>query len=256
MTIQKLKTFLEAQQNADGNIRSENSTKTTAEYLLVHRFCPDINVGNPENARTYLIENLPAFAISEVKKGFKLMERIWQIAVGIPDDTQFLSDQFLDLSLSCVPVSVKSSVLLVLFLQKVHNDSTRDVLEEVKEYQQALMKTVSLNTLYETTHNLMTFHLAREWPETEDIITQSCAWLSKNVFSFCYCIDLLAETAGVIQLCGCKNEKGVKKMTSILRNHQNEDGGFPVFAGGNSEFHPSLVALWALTVSDFFDDLT
>lgn len=249
MTIRRLRTFLEAQQAVDGRFITENSIKATAEYLLVHRFCPGIRIGNPEKAGAYLLENLPLFALLEVKKEFKSMERIWQIAVGIPEDTVFLSDQFLELSLSCIPVSVKSSLLFVLFLQKVQDDSIEDILEEVKEYQRDLLKTLSLDTLYETTHNLMTFHLAQKRYDTEDIIVKCCTWLSKHVFSFSNCIDLLAETVSIICLSGCKNKKIIKKILSVILRSQNEDGGFPVFTGGKSEFHPSLVTLWAATAS-------
>lgn len=253
MTIQDLRTYFESLQNAEGDFISDNNVKATAEYLLVHQFCPEIGVGNTEKARAFLIDSLPQFAFSEVGKGFKLMEKIWQIAVGIPEHTRFLSEQFLYLSLSGLPVSVKSSLLLVLFLQKVQDDSIKDVLEEVKEYQRMLQKTVSLNTLYETTHNLMTFKLAQQRYNVDRIILQSCTWLLKNVFTCSNCIDLLAETLGVIHLCGHDNDRiAVKKIFTILLAHQNNDGGFPVFAGGKSEFHPSLVSLWALTAYNRF----
>jgi hypothetical protein len=244
MNINALRQFVKTRQDAEGSFISENSVKTTAEYLLVHRFCPQINVGDVEKAKTYLKRQLPYFALSEVTKGFTSMEKIWQIAVGIPEETQVLSGEVLKLCLSgAMPVSVKSSLLLLLFLEKVQVELD-DILKEVIEYQKALFRTVSLDSLYETTHNVMTFSQAQTHYEVRDIIDCSCEWLSENVLSLSRCIDLVAETAGVFSLCNYTNEN--TELFSFL-DHQNEDGGFPVFVGGTSEIHPSLVTLWAVT---------
>lgn len=249
MTIQKLKTFLEALQEEDGGFTSDNRIKATAEYLVIHRFCPHVTLGDTEKARTFLKDNLSVFASFEVKKDFKLMEEILQISAGIPEDTAFLSEKFLDLSLSSVSVPVKSSLLLVLFFQNIENNVIKGVLEEIVEYQKELFKTVSLNSLYETAHNLMTFKVAREKYNVEKIIHQSCRWLSENVFSYNTCVDILAETVGVTFFCGCEDEKATKKILPVVLKSQNTDGGFPLFVGGKSEFHPSLLGLWALTES-------
>ncbi len=240
---------MESLQDSEGTYMSKNSVKATSEFLLVHRFCPQIQVGDTEKARTFLVDNLPYFAEHEVKKGFKSMERIWQIAVGIPEDTMFLSKQFLDI-LFHVPPSVKSALLMVLFLQDVRTISMKDALNDVIDYQKMLFKTPSLETLYETTHNLMTFYLAREH-DVNKIIRESCEWLSEHIFgeNCINCIDLLAETLSVTLLCGHKNEVMSCEILSILLQNQNADGGFPIFAGGTSEFHSSLVCLWALTAS-------
>lgn len=246
MTIQELKTFLGSLQDSEGKFISENSIKATAEYLLVHRLCPEIGVGDTEKAETFLVNQLPCFAFWEVSKGFKSMEKIWQIAVGIPDTTSFLSERFLDLSLS-VPIPVKSSLLLALFLQKVENKLIEGVLKDVVAYQETLFKTVSLDTLYETTHNIMTFKTAQKYNVT-DIIHQGCTWLSENIFLYKNCIDLVAETVAVTLLCSFVNER-ITKMLSVIIDNQNKDGGLPVFAGGKSEFHSSLVGLWALTAA-------
>jgi hypothetical protein len=243
---QKVRAFLESLQGPDGSFTSKNTIKATSEYLLVHRFCPQINIGTVEKAQKYLISSNPVFALHEVRKGFKSMEKIWQISVGIPDKTLELSQEFLDLSISFKDNSVKSALLMVLFLQKIEDNSLGRILESVIDYQKTLWEIVSLDTLYETTHNLMTFHLARTRGfNTDKIISKSCTWLSSVVFSRSDCIDLLAETVGVTFLCGYENIS--RKAFSTVLDHQNEDGGFPIFAGGKSEFHPSLVSLWALT---------
>ncbi len=241
MNIHTLQRFLSGLQDAEGRFVTENPVKATAEYLLVHRLCPNMNVGNIGKARIYLKEQLPPFAVQDVTKGFKSMEKIWQIAVGIPEETLFLSDALLRLSRSGVSVSVKSSLALVLLLQ---GQDVNDVVKEVITYQKQLFKTVSLDNMYETTHNVMTFFLT---PYTaKDIIAECCEWLSLNMGSFSDCIDLLAETVGVLLLCGYKK---YSKMLSVLSTHQNEDGGYPIFVGGESAFHPSLVSLWAFTAS-------
>lgn len=245
----KLKSFLETFQDTDGKFVSDNPVKSTAEYLLVHRFCPQIQVGDTGRARQFLIDNLPHFAFYDVKKGFEHMEYVWQIAVGIPEETLHLSEKFLDLSVSCLPASVKSSLLLVLFMQNVRDRRIEHALQEVMEYQRKLFEKVSLETLYETTHNLMTFSLAKEH-YTREIIVQSCVWLSENAFFYSDCIDLLAETVGAFLLCEYKDQEFINKSLSLLIKNQNEDGGFPVFKKGRSEFHSSLVGLWALTASE------
>jgi hypothetical protein len=248
--MNRLRKFLESLQDSDGKFMSENCIKATSEFLLVHRFCPQIGVGDTEKARAFLVDNLPCFAAYEVKKGFKSMERIWQIAVGIPEETMFLSKEFLDI-LFCVPVSVKSALLMVLFLQDVRDKSMKKALIDVIDYQKVLFTTPSLETLYETTHNLMTFFLVREHA-VNDIIRASCEWLFNHIFweKWINCIDLFAETLSVTFLCGYGNEVMSDRILSILLQNQNADGGFPVFAGGTSEFHSSLVCLWALTASD------
>lgn len=245
----KLKSFLETYQDANGKFVSENPVKSTAEYLLVHRFCPQIQVGDTGKAKQFLIDSLPHFAFYDVKKGFEHMEYVWQTAVGIPEETLQLSGKFLELSVSCLPASVKSSLLLVLFMQNVRDKRIGHVLREVVEYQKKLFEKVSLETLYETTHNLMTFSLAKEY-NTKDIIFQSCMWLSENVLFYSDCIDLLAESVGIFLLCEYEDQEFINKSISLLIENQNEDGGFPVFKKGRSEFHPSLVGLWALTASE------
>ncbi|MBU7015943.1 MAG: hypothetical protein HXS44_00425 [Theionarchaea archaeon] len=230
---------------------SKNSIKATSEFLLVHRFCPQIQVGDTEKARTFLVDNLPYFAEHEVRRGFKSMERIWQIAVGIPEDTIFLSKEFLDILLH-VPPSVKSALLMVLFLQNMRTTPMKEALNDVIDNQKVLFETPSLDTLYETTHNLMTFHLAHGY-DVDDITRESCEWLSQHIFgeNCINCIDLLAETLSVTFMCGYRNEVMSCKTLSILLQNQHADGGFPIFAGGTSEFHSSLVCLWALTVSGY-----
>jgi hypothetical protein len=47
---EKLRTFLESFQGQDGKFISENSIKATAEYLLVQRFCPEIQIGDMKEA--------------------------------------------------------------------------------------------------------------------------------------------------------------------------------------------------------------
>lgn len=242
--IVKLKAFLDSLQDSEGKFTTNNPLKSTAEYLLVNRFCPDIGVGDPGKARTYLIDNLPLFAEYQVKKGFTLMEKIWQIAVGIPEDTVHLSDHFLQLC-TRVTDSVKSSLLLVLLLQNINHDLT-SLLKEVITYQKELYKTISPDSLYETTHNLMTFYVAQQKYDIINTINESCTWLSHHIFSFSNCIDLMAETASVSLLCGYHDEH-VARILSALPEHQNEDGGIPVYVNGKSEFHASLVTLWALT---------
>ena len=249
--MNRLKTFLESLQDSEGKFVSKNSVKATSEFLLVHHFCPQIQVGDTDRARTFLVCNLPYFAEHEVRKGFKSMEKIWQIAVGIPEDTMFLSKEFLDILFHVHP-SMKSALLMVLFLQNMKTTSMKNALHDVIDYQKVLFKTPSLETLYETTHNLMTFYLAREC-YVHDIIRKSCEWLSEHIFEepCITCIDLLAETLSVSLLCEYRNEVMSYKILSILLQNQNADGGFPVFAGGTSEFHSSLVCLWALTASGY-----
>jgi len=125
--------------------------------------------------------------------------------------------------------------------------TVHDVIEEVISYQKELFKTVSLDSLYETTHNVMTFFLAQKQYNVENIIAESCKWLSLHVYSFSDCIDLLAETAGILLLCRYNHTE----ILSLLQTHQNEDGGFPIFLGGESAFHSSLVSLWAFTAAGF-----
>lgn len=245
MNIHRLQRFLWRLQDAEGRFVTENPVKATAEYLLVHQLCPGINVGDVGKAQTFLKGQLPFFALQEVTKGFSQMEKIWQIAVGVPEETHFLSDTFLQLCRSGVSVSVKSSLALVLLLQR---QNVNEIVKEVIAYQKELFKTVSLDSLYETTHNVMTFFLAQKQCTVEDIILESCEWLSSSVGSFSDCIDLLAETTGVLLLCGYKN-KSITKILSVLSDQQNEDGGYPVFIGGESAFHSSLVNLWAFTAS-------
>lgn len=238
MNIHRLQQFLKSLQDAEGKFVTENPVKATAEYLLVHRLCP--LGGDTEKARNYLKGQLPWFAAQDVMKGFTSMEKILQIAVGIPAETLFLSDAFLYLSRSGVSASVKSFLAFVLLLQGQNVD---EVIKEVITYQRELFKTVSLDSLYETTHNVMTFFQAQ--CNVRDIIGECCEWLSLHVGSFSECIDLLAETAGILQLCGYNHTN----ILLMLQDHQNEDGGFPIFVGGESAFHSSLVSLWAFTAS-------
>ena len=85
---------------------------------------------------------------------------------------------------------------------------------------------------------------------------QHSAGVTKHVLDgfwfdlFSDCTDLMAETAAVTLFCQCKNEE-ILSLLSTLETHQNKDGGFPVFAGEKSEFHSSLVSLWALTASAY-----
>jgi hypothetical protein len=175
------------------------------------------------------------------------MERIWQIAVGIPEDTLFLSERFTKLCFSGVSASVKSALLLVLFQQNVET-ALDTVLREVMNYQENLFKTVSLDSLYETTHNLLTFYVACQKYDVDDIIFRCCEWLYQTVFLYENCIDLLAETLSVTYLCGYEDGNS-KRIISLLLETQNTDGGLPIFAGEKSEFHPSLVGLWGLSAS-------
>ncbi len=248
MTIQRLRTFLETFQDKDGGFTSDDRIKATSEYLVAHKFCPQIRCGDTEKAKTFLKDCLSSY-VPEAEKEFTLTKEILRISSGIPEDTTFLSEKFLDLSLSPVSVPVKSSLLLILFFQNVENRLMKDVLEEVVEYQKNLFKKVSFNNLYETAHNLMTFGWAQKTYNVEDIIRQSCGWLCKNVFSYDTCIDILAETVGVMALCRYEDKEITKKILSVVLESQNTDGGFPLFEDGKSEFHPSLLALWALAAS-------
>ncbi len=242
--MKSLKIFLESLQRPEGSFTSENPVKATAEYLLVHQLSR-LEMGDPERARKFLSESLPVFALQEVGKGVETMETVVQIATGIPEYTKFLSEKFLDLSLSgLMPDSVKSSLLLVLLLQRCEDKRMEKVVEDIKDYQGELVKTVSLNSLYETAHNVMAFFLAQERYEVDNILLESCQWLSRNVFAFEECIDLLAEAAAVSALSG-HFDRYTEIVSEVLR-HQNKDNGFPVFAGRKSEFHPSLVTLWTL----------
>jgi len=243
MNISHLTEYITSFQESDGSIRSENSAKATAEFLLVHRFCPDIKVGSVESAQSFLREALPVFASCEVKKGFRSMESIWQIAVGIPEDTVHLSELFGEVACSSVTPAVKSALLLVLSLQGY--PCTRKLREDVISYQYGLFTTPSLDSLYETTHTCMAFWAGRS-PEYEDIIMKSCTYLSHNLLSYASCIDLVAEGLGVLVLMDWESPV-YEKAFSVLDRNQNADGGFPVFEGGSSAFHPSLVALWAIT---------
>ena len=245
--MNRLRLFLESLQDSEGKYMSENCVKATSEFLLVHRFCPHLGVGDTEKDRAFLVGNIPPFAAYEVRKGFTSMERIWQIAVGIPEDMLYLSKEFLDI-LPRAPVSVKSALLMVLFLQNIKTGSMKKALHDVIDYQKVLFRSPSLDTLYETAHNVMTFYLAREH-SVNKIIHESCQWLSEHGFGDCSnCIDLLAEIVSVNLLCGYEN-RVVSDQIPVLLQNQNADGGFPVFKGGASEFHSSLVSLWALTAS-------
>jgi hypothetical protein len=249
INLPRLRDYLESFQDPEGKIRSENSAKATAEYLLVYRLCPHIAVGNPEKARIYLKNQLPSFAEYHIKKGFSFMEEIWQVAVGIPEDTLFLDSPVYELLQSSLSPSVKSGLLLLLCMQKCKRDLSRNV-QDVVSYQKELMKAVSLDSLYETTHNLITFYFAQEYYLVGKIIQESCSWLAENVLSSKECIDVVAEAAAVISLFGYKKDKEINAMLSWVSKNQNADGGFPVFAGGKSEFHSSLVSVWAFTTQD------
>ena len=243
MNTSGLREYVTSFQQSDGSIGSENSVKATAEFILVHRFCPEIHGGNLESARSFLREALPVFASHELKKDFRSMESIWQVAVGIPEDTMHLSDIFAEIACSSVTPAVKSALLLLLSLQGY--PYPEELREEVISYQYDLFTSPSLDALYETTHNCMTFWAGRS-PEYEDIIMKSCVFLSHHLLSYAHCIDLVAESLGVLML--MDHEIPVSEEAfSLLEQNQNADGGFPIFEGGPSEFHPSLVVLWALT---------
>jgi hypothetical protein len=231
---------VEGFQNPNGSIAVNNCIKATAEYVLVHRFCPALHIGDIQKAQMYLLDQLPVFAFHDIKKGFDSMEEIWQIAVGIPEETVFLSEKFLTLC-KRMDVSVKSSLLLVLLLQKVKG--IQNILKEVIAYQKKLFDTVSLDTVYETTHNVMTFYAALPDYNVQGIISDSCSWLLDHGVEFQNCIDAFAETAGVLQMC----KYDADTFLSVLDLNQNKDGGYPVFAGGESAFHSSLVTLWAFS---------
>ncbi|MGC1119796.1 MAG: hypothetical protein WBA22_01780 [Candidatus Methanofastidiosia archaeon] len=249
INLPRLRDYLESFQDPEGKIRSENSVKATAEYALVYRLCPRITVGNPEKARIYLKNQLPSFAEYHIKKGFIPMEEIWQVAVGIPEDTLFLIAPVYELLQSSLSPSVKSGLLLLLCMQKCKRDLSRN-LQEIVSYQEELMKTTNLDTLYETTHNLITFYFAQKYYPVTEIIQVSCSWLTENVLFSKECIDVVAEAAAVISLFGYKKDKEIKAMLSWVSKSQNVDGGFPVYAGGKSEFHPSLVSVWAFAAQD------
>ncbi|MBU7023483.1 MAG: hypothetical protein HXS40_04885 [Theionarchaea archaeon] len=249
INVPRLRDYLESFQDPEGKIRSENSAKATAEYALVCRLCPRSTVGNPERARMYLKNQLPPFAEYHIRRGFRPMEEIWQVAVGIPEDTLFLVTPVYDLLQSSLSPSAKSGLLLLLCMQKCKRDLLKTV-QDIVSYQEELMKSVSLDSLYETTHNLITFYFAQEYCPVVRIIQKSCSWLVENVLSSRECIDVVAEAAAVISLFAHKKDKKIKAMLNWVSKSQNPDGGFPVFVGGKSEFHPSLVALWAFTAQD------
>jgi hypothetical protein len=246
INLPRLRDYLESFQDPEGKIRSENSAKATAEYALVCRLCPRITVGNPERARMYLKNQLPPFAEYHIQKGFRSMEEIWQVAVGIPEDTLFLMTPVYELLRSSLSPSVKSGLLLLLCMQKCKRDLSKTI-QDVVSYQEELMKSVSLDSLYETTHNLITFYFSQEYYPVVRIIQKSCSWLAENVLSSRECIDVVAEAAAVISLFGYREKKEINEMLNWVSKSQNVDGGFPVFVGGKSEFHSSLVALWAFT---------
>jgi hypothetical protein len=249
INLPRLRDYLESFQDPEGKIRSENSIKATAEYALVYRLCPHITVGNPEKARMYLENQLPPFADYHIKKGFTPMEEIWQAAVGIPEDTLFLETPVYELLQSSLSPSVKSGLLLLLCMQKCKRDLSKNV-QEVVSYQRELMKSVTLDSLYETTHNLIAFYFAQEYYPVVKIIQESCSWLAESVLSSRECIDVVLEAAAVVSLFGYKKDKGIKEMLSWVSKSQNADGGFPIYVGGKSEFHPSLVSVWAFTAQD------
>jgi hypothetical protein len=240
MNIHHLEKFVKGFQNPDGSIAVNNPIKATAEYVMVHRFCPALHIGDTQKAQMYLLDQLPVFAFHDVTKGFHSMEEIWQIAVGVPEETVFLSEKFLKLCKS-LDVSVVSSLLLVLLLQKVK--CIQNILEEVIAYQKKLFDTVSVDTVYETTHNVMTFYAALPKYNVQYIISESCSWLLDHGVEVQKCVDILAETAGVLQMC----KYNADTLLSVLELNQNKDGGYPIFAGGKSAFHSSLVALWAFS---------
>lgn len=249
INLPRLRDYLESFQDPEGKIRSENSAKATAEYALVYRLCPRITVGNPEKARIFLKNQLSPFAEYHIRKGFTSMEEIWQVAVGIPEDTLVLMTPVYKLLQSSLSPSVKSGLLLLLCMQKCKRDLSRN-LQEVVSYQEELMKAVSLDSLYETTHNLITFYFAQKYYPVVEIIQESCSWLAESVLSSKECIDVVAEAAAIILLFGCKKDKEIKAMLNWISKSQNTDGGFPVFVGGKSEFHPSLVSVWAFSAQD------
>jgi hypothetical protein len=147
---------------------------------------------------------------------------------------------------SSLSPSVKSGLLLLLCMQKCKRDLSKTI-QDVVSYQEELMKSVSLDSLYETTHNLITFYFSQEYYPVVRIIQKSCSWLAENVLSSRECIDVVAEAAAVISLFGYREKKEINEMLNWVSKSQNVDGGFPVFVGGKSEFHSSLVALWAFT---------
>lgn len=249
INVPRLRDYLESFQDSEGKIRSENSAKATAEYALVYRLCPRSTVGDPEKARIYLRNQLPPFAEYHVRKGFTSMEEIWQVAVGIPEDTRVLMTPVYELLQSSLSPSVKSGLLLLLCMQKCKRDLSK-IIQDVVSYQEELMKSVSLDSLYETTHNLITFYFAQGYYPVVKIIQESCSWLAENVLSSRECIDVVAESAAVISLFGYKKDKEISTILNWVSKSQNADGGFPVFVGGKSEFHPSLVSVWAFAAQD------
>ncbi|MBU6996618.1 MAG: hypothetical protein HXS49_05630 [Theionarchaea archaeon] len=244
INLSGLRDYLESFQDPEGKIRSENSVKATAEYALVYRLYPLIAVGNPERARAYLRNQLPPLAEYLIKKGFSSMEEIWQVAVGIPEDTLFLMTPVRELLHSPLSPSVKSGLLLLLCMQECGRDLSKTV-QEIISYQEQLMKISSLDSLYETTHNLITFYFAQQYYPVRKIIQESCSWLAENALSSRECIDVVAEAAAVISLFEYEKDSKVSAMLDWVSKSQNPDGGFPVFASGKSEFHASLVSLWA-----------
>jgi hypothetical protein len=247
MNINDLRTYVDSFQDADGRIRGESGAKATAEFLLVHRLCPGICVGDVARARSFLQEALPVFASHEMRKGFTSMESIWQIAVGIPEYTRHLSDHFMAIARSSVTPSLKSALLLVLFLQGYAHSHLNQVLQDVISYQQRLFSVPSFDSFYETTHNCLTFWAGTSRGyETGTILMESDEWLSSHLFSVKYCLDLLSEGLAVMILTRYHTPL-YKKAFSFLHDHQHEDGGVPLFTGGPSAFHSSLVTLWAVT---------
>lgn len=249
--IFNLKNFLGSLQSSEGGFTSGDNVKATAEYLLVHRFCPEMGIGDVERARTFLIDWMPPFALFDVGKGITSMEKMWQISTGIPEETAYLSGEFLRLALhDAMPASTVSSLLLVLFLQNIDDERMEGLLHKVEEYQRRIFEVHTLDSLYETTHNVMTFNVAKERFDLEEILSESCEWLSGRVLSFLECVDAAAEVLGIISWAGYRDVDTAGEILSILRENQNADGGFPVYAGGTSAFHSSLVALWALIESN------
>ncbi|MGD2073149.1 MAG: hypothetical protein PVG65_06640 [Candidatus Thorarchaeota archaeon] len=246
MNKNNLKAYVASFQEADGSIR-DPSAKATAEFLLVHRLCPHIGVGDVISARSFLQEVLPVFASHEVGKGFASMESIWQISMGIPEHTRHLSHGFMKIACSSVTPSIKSALLLTLFLQKYTHSRMGEVLRDVISYQRGLFTAPSLDSLYETTHNCLTFWAGElDGHESGTILRESTEWLSSTLLSFTFCVDLLAEGLSVMLLTHF-DAPFYEKAFSLLHDKQNGDGGFPVFEGGPSAFHSSLVALWAVT---------
>ncbi|MBU7014734.1 MAG: hypothetical protein HXS52_06080 [Theionarchaea archaeon] len=249
INLPELRDYLESFQDPDGKIRSENSVKATAEFALVHRLCPRLAVGNLGAAKTYLRSQLSPFAEYQIKKGFSFMEKIWHITVGIPEDTLFLDSPVHELIQSSLSPSVKSALLLLLLMQKSQRNLSRYV-QEIGSYQEELLETSSLDTVYETTHNLITFYFAQKYYSVSEIIRESCSWPARTVMSFRECIDVVAESAAVILLFGYRKDQEVGGMLDWVSKNQQADGGFPVYVGGKSEFHPSLVTAWACTARD------